>query len=101
MPTEAVLYNNTFFEWLRKHTQSLADTPRIFSPVTHKKVETWSGVSWFGSKGKAVPKHDMKAYVGMEAELHSFLISTLDGRQKSTARSGPLPRGEGPLFLTL
>jgi len=31
------------------------------------------------SKGKIVPAHVIKAYEGMEVQLHTFLILTLDG----------------------
>ena len=41
-----------------------------------------------GKRGEAAPLHDMKAYRGVEVQLHSFLTSALDEGKWSTSRPG-------------
>jgi len=41
----------------------------------------------------------MKAYWGLEAQLHAFLTSALDGGVGSDSRSGRLLGGKNPLYL--
>jgi hypothetical protein len=44
------------------------------------------------SNGKFVPVHAIKAYGGAEVQLHSFIISALDGREWSTSCPGHFTR---------
>jgi hypothetical protein len=42
----------------------------------------------YGKQSEVAPIHSMKAYGGVEAHLHSFLASTLDGGEWSVLRHG-------------
>jgi hypothetical protein len=48
-----------------------------------------------GKKGKAV-LHAMKAYGGVEVQLHAFLTSVIHGREWSSARPGRFTPGKNP-----
>jgi len=42
----------------------------------------------YGKQREVAPIHPMKAYGGVQAQLHSFLASTLDGGEWSALRHG-------------
>jgi hypothetical protein len=48
--------------------------------------------------GKDASVHAIKAYKGIEAWLHSFLTSALDGDEWSASRSGRFALGKEPRY---
>jgi len=49
-------------------------------------------------KVKVVRFHVMKAYGGLDVQLHFFLTSRIDGGEWSTSRSGHLRLGREPQY---
>ena len=61
----------------------------VGKPETRRPLETPRiRLEFKFKKGEIFPVHSMKAYKGMEVDIHSFLTSALDGGVWSTSRSG-------------
>jgi len=73
----------------------LESFPGVFKTISQRELHLTHVYLW----GETVHLHAMKLYVGVEAQLHSFLTSAVDGGEWSAWRSGRFAAAKEPIAL--